>query len=241
LASVGADAGDHRLHVRMAADSPIRPAWRDTRRRRGRAPRQRAVDGGHQARIVPGLGDEIAGAALERFDRQRHVGIGGQRDHGGRMRERAQAVEHGQAFGAVDAAGREVQVEQHHVGHALAASSAGQARGIVERRHRPWRRRSSICAAQATSVSSSRIRMWAVVGHRSARSLSSLRGILAARKPWSVATTTTLSRATDSCPKRTCPVRTDRPTRKTGPKSRQNRPGTALAKGHHSSFIKLRT
>jgi hypothetical protein len=84
----------------------------------GGAPGERAVDGRDQPRVVPGLGDEIAGPALERLDRQRHICISRERDDGGPLRQRRQAVEHRQPLGAVDTAGSEVEVEEHHVGHA---------------------------------------------------------------------------------------------------------------------------
>nr|GEU28337.1 hypothetical protein [Tanacetum cinerariifolium] len=131
----GRHAGDQRRQFahggRVAHQFRQRPGGR--RGQRGAA-RQRLIHGRDQARIVPGLGDEIAGAALQRRHGQRHVRIRGHRDHGGRAHLRAQQVEQRQAFGAVDAAGREVQVQQHHVRRA-AQQQRRQAGRIAQRGH----------------------------------------------------------------------------------------------------------
>jgi hypothetical protein len=92
------------------------------RHRRGRAnggglrALQRLAAGGDEAHVVPGLGDEIERAVLERLHGQVDVRVGGHHHHDRRLRARLHVVQQAQALRAIGAAGAEVQVEEKQRG-----------------------------------------------------------------------------------------------------------------------------
>jgi hypothetical protein len=127
------DAGTQLAHRRRVAQQAARGLGRWVRRR-GLPRSQRRLHAGHQPRVVPGLGDEVHRAQLERLHGQVYLGVGRHHDHGRCLLAAGQLAQHPKAGLAIARAGREVHVQQQHVGR-QARQRIGQRRRVADGVH----------------------------------------------------------------------------------------------------------